>query len=160
MTAYLVAVDFGECSLRAFEWAAARAGDVGASLRVLHVLAPSAPLPSVDATLSPALDLPGPDAGDRLNVHATEEALRGLTKGCTVPCTEEVRIGEVVSEIVNAVAEQQPDLLVMGSHGRTGIERFVLGSVSESVLRRATCPVMVVPKGGSPDSGEFPATRK
>lgn len=153
---YLVAVDFSECSLRAFAWAVARAEAVGASLCAVHVLAPPAPLPSVDVAISPAF---GPGSSERLNIHAAEQALEDLIKGCRVPCTEEVRVGDVASEIVSAVSEQRPDLLVMGSHGRTGIKRFVLGSVSESVLRRATCPVMVVPKGAS-DSGELAAVRQ
>ena len=48
------------------------------------------------------------------------------------------------AEIVMFATDQNADLIVMGSHGRTGISRLVMGSVAEAVMRRARCPVMVV----------------
>jgi nucleotide-binding universal stress UspA family protein len=58
------------------------------------------------------------------------------------------RIGHPVDEILAVARDVGADLLFIGSHGKTGVERFLLGSVSERVVREARCPVMVVrPKG-------------
>jgi nucleotide-binding universal stress UspA family protein len=58
---------------------------------------------------------------------------------------EFLQIGKPSVEIVKAAAEWPADLIVIGSHGRRGIERAMLGSVAEAVLRHAPCPVLVVP---------------
>ena len=55
------------------------------------------------------------------------------------------QVGHVRDEILSTAAEWAADLIVMGSNGRTGFEHFISGSVSESVIRKATCPVLVVP---------------
>src|SRR5262249_53361175 len=52
--------------------------------------------------------------------------------------------GEPVEQIIRAAAQGQCDLIVMGTHGRTGFRRVLLGSVAEQVLRRAACPVLTV----------------
>ena len=57
----------------------------------------------------------------------------------------EVGVGPAAFEIVRRAAERGADLLVVGSHGRSAIRRFLLGSVAERVLREAGCPVMIVP---------------
>jgi nucleotide-binding universal stress UspA family protein len=58
------------------------------------------------------------------------------------------RIGHPAKEILDVAYEVGADLMFIGSHGKTGVERFLLGSVSERVVREARCPVMVVrPKG-------------
>jgi nucleotide-binding universal stress UspA family protein len=59
----------------------------------------------------------------------------------------EVRNGDASHEILDAAAEWQPDLIVMGSHGRSGLNRLVLGSVSDHVMRHADCSVEVI-RGG------------
>jgi nucleotide-binding universal stress UspA family protein len=58
-----------------------------------------------------------------------------------------VREGYTASEIVEQATAMKADLLVIGTHGRSGFERVFLGSVAEKVLRKASCPVMTVPKG-------------
>jgi len=55
------------------------------------------------------------------------------------------RIGAIRDEILSTAAEWTADLIVMGSNGRTGFDHFISGSVSESVIRKAHCPVFVVP---------------
>lgn len=62
----------------------------------------------------------------------------------------EARIGEPAAEIVKAAKECDADLIIICSHGRTGLARNVFGSVAEQVVRAAHCPVMVV-KAASPD---------
>lgn len=56
----------------------------------------------------------------------------------------ELRVGDASQEILDAAAEWQPDLIVMGSHGRRGFNRMVLGSVSDHVMRHADCSVEVI----------------
>jgi len=55
-----------------------------------------------------------------------------------------VRIGEVIGNILQAVGEFDPDVLVMATHGRTGLKHFLLGSVAEGVVRTASCPVLTI----------------
>ena len=55
-----------------------------------------------------------------------------------------VREGKPAVEILEAVVELQAELLVMGSHGRSGLDHFLIGSVAEKVLRRASCAVLTV----------------
>jgi nucleotide-binding universal stress UspA family protein len=62
----------------------------------------------------------------------------------------EIRVGDARREILHSAAEWHPDLIVVGSHGRQGLERFLLGSVSESVVRHATCSVDVVRPASQP----------
>jgi universal stress protein A len=60
--------------------------------------------------------------------------------------TAEVRLGDAGEEIVAAAADLQADILVLGTHGRTGLKHLLLGSVAESVMRHAPCPVLTVRK--------------
>jgi universal stress protein A len=64
-----------------------------------------------------------------------------------VPLRVDIRHGAPVRAILSACEEFTPDLVVMGTHGRTGISRVVFGSVAESVLHQAPCPVLIVPAG-------------
>jgi nucleotide-binding universal stress UspA family protein len=59
--------------------------------------------------------------------------------------TGKVRVGQPVAEILAEADEWHADLLVMGTYGRSGASRFLIGSVAESVLRRVQCSVLVVP---------------
>ena len=55
------------------------------------------------------------------------------------------RIGNIKEEILILAEEWSADLIIMGSNGRSGFDHFISGSVSESVIRKATCPVLVIP---------------
>jgi len=61
-----------------------------------------------------------------------------------VPARSEVRLGDVAEQIITAALESEADLIVMGSHGRTGLERVFLGSVARNVLYHAPCSVLIV----------------
>ncbi len=114
--------DFSDCSRHAGRKAADIARHFGARLYVLHV-DPPVTAPVDPARLSEAVA----DLGDGLDIRTattTGIAARGI-------CAYARRIGA--------------DLIVMGTHGRTGISRRLLGSVAEAVVRRAVCPVMTVP---------------
>jgi nucleotide-binding universal stress UspA family protein len=69
--------------------------------------------------------------------------------GAGFPARTEMRRGDARQEILDCAAAWHPDVIVLGSHGRTGLERFLLGSVSENVMRHATCSVEVVRAAGA-----------
>ena len=67
----------------------------------------------------------------------------------SVSTTVAVREGRTWVEICNAAKEEEVDLIVIGSHGRTGLSHVLIGSVAETVVRHASCPVLVVRDPGS-----------
>ena len=136
----LVPTDFSPPSEAALACARVLASRFGASLQVLHVLNELAPGP-LGAEV-PASDLPGirgallSDARKRLGRQITGEdhARLGVT-------TEAV-FGPAARTIVEYAADNQSDLIVMGTHGRTGMAHLLIGSVAEAVVRTASCPVV------------------
>ena len=137
----LCPIDFSEISDHALQQAAALARWYGARLTVLHV----------KLTMSPHPDMPsgGPMAA---SLETETETLRKRTAdACRVitdagtPVDIAVLHGEPVPLIL-AMADSLPaDLIVMGTHGLGGFQHMLLGSVTEKVLRKATCPVLTVP---------------
>ena len=71
------------------------------------------------------------------------QALVDSVKG-SVTATEAVREGRTWVEICEAAKEEKADIIVIGSHGRTGLSHVLIGSVAETVVRHASCPVLVV----------------
>jgi universal stress protein A len=133
----LLPADFSECSQRAFHLARTLARDYRARLVVLHVATPP---PFVHpGELQRALE--GPDG------YGAELEAQLRHRYAADPRTEvEYRVcdGDPVSEIVRLAGELGCDLVVMGMHGRTGLSRLLVGSVTEEVLRAAPCPVVTV----------------
>jgi nucleotide-binding universal stress UspA family protein len=135
----LCPIDFSDTALRALEQAAALANRLGARLTMLHV-APTF------ARLNPLADPDGrPLAGSsRDNVIAemrrSLEQAGGAADGVTFLADE----GDVAGTILARAEEIDADLIVMGTHGRTGLSHLVLGSVAEQVIRGASCPVLTV----------------
>ncbi|MEO8499029.1 MAG: universal stress protein, partial [Planctomycetota bacterium] len=62
----------------------------------------------------------------------------------TVPCEHLLLLGDPAHQLVELANKQSVDLIVIGTHGRTGLFRALMGSVAESVVRHATCPVITV----------------
>lgn len=58
-----------------------------------------------------------------------------------------IKIGNTRDEILNTAEEWAADMIILGTHGRTGFDHFISGSVAESVARKAKCPVLIIPKG-------------
>lgn len=81
-----------------------------------------------------------------------EEASKNLFKriyeeyGEGIKITKFIRIGRAQDEILAVADEYNADLIILGTHGRTGLDHFISGSVSESVARKAKCPVLIIPK--------------
>lgn len=146
----LVPVDFTSCSLRVTQQAAQFAARLGARVVVLHVAELPVGLPP-DARVEPegvprsAADYVVADARTRL--AGFEAEARAMGAGVEI----DVRVGPVVQTILAAAEATHADLVVMGTHGRTGAVRFVLGSVAEGVARRAHMPVMLLRRESRPD---------
>jgi nucleotide-binding universal stress UspA family protein len=129
--------DFSASSQTAFDLACSLAKDHGARLVLLHVAAP-APVVVGDGVLAPAV-MPAEFLRDE------EEQLRGLRPAQQgVPVEHVFVVGDVTKEILNVARDARADFIVMGTHGRTGLRRMLLGSVAEEIIRRAPCPVLAV----------------
>ncbi len=132
----LFAADFSEHSESARQFATSLARDSGATLLIVHAVEP--PPYGPDRRFSGYLE----EAED------TTYARRQLNE--TVPADPEVGYaqkllhGVPADEIVRCAQDERVDLIVIGSHGRTGLMRLLLGSVAEAVVRRAKCPVLTV----------------
>lgn len=138
----LCPIDFSETSVRATTYARAFATWYGAALTLLHVV------PTLDATIEPAVGL---DEAERILLATTQDALLAEMRRVAGPTVEGDRTslvadsGVVHITILRHASTLPADLLVMGTHGRSGFNRLFLGSVTERVLRRAPCPVLTVP---------------
>src|SRR5690242_9776298 len=139
----LCPVDFSDCSRRALDHAAAIAQWYQSTVTLLHV---SAPVPiSAYATVAPMMPPTLVSGENRNDVLETMKRFATAVDGTGVPLTFEFGEGDAANEIVSGAATGKTDLIVMGTHGRSGFERLVLGSVAEKVLRKAGSPVLTVP---------------
>jgi nucleotide-binding universal stress UspA family protein len=128
--------DFSEPSRYAFETACALARDYHARLVLMHVVPPY---------IAAEVYIPPPPEDYREKVWEEFRELQARD-----PKVRELRVetlireGDPAAEILRLARETNPDLIVMGTHGRTGLRRVLMGSVAEKVLRRAPCPVLTV----------------
>ena len=140
----LCPVDRSPSSLQAFSYAIALARWQGARLDLLEVIEAAVPTGS--------RRVPEDDSVPNDTRAALERDLRRVL---TARRASDVRVkiimrkGHVVQEILAQAKASRADLVVIGSHGRGGVQRLVLGSVAEKVLRLATCPVLTVRSGVS-----------
>jgi nucleotide-binding universal stress UspA family protein len=126
--------DFSERSAYALHLACALARDHGARLVLLHVF--ERPSMVYAEGITPADDM--------LNEKKAEfDQLTVPNVGGGIPERRLVE-GDPASEILDIAREIAADLIVMGTHGRTGLSRFLMGSVAEQVVRKAGCPVLTV----------------
>lgn len=139
-TRILVPVDFSSASGKAVAYADAFASTFGASVVLIHVVEPLV-LPS-EFGYVPA---PSPEEEMR-HLAAVKTRLQSLAADLESAkrSAVEVRIGRPWQEITTAAQELGADLLVITTHGRTGIKHVLMGSVAEKIVRHAGCPVLVV----------------
>ena len=154
----LVPVDLGPLSNAALGRAVALARPFGASLVLLHVMKASTPQmvlpPGVPVAVRPEI----PSSEDR------RSRLRALGKrhqasGTPLRDRIEITTEPISASILRVAREEKADIIVMSTHGRTGLKRVVLGSVAEEVVRDATVPVLLVPEGAVAEEQEHPAER-
>ncbi|MHA3775233.1 universal stress protein [Verrucomicrobiota bacterium sgz303538] len=135
----IVPVDFSEPSLKALDVAQALAERFGASLHFVHIVEPTPFMTSL-----PELPIVMPDSDvakhwDEMLTRLTRERAEGNIK-----TSSEVRLGKASDEIVAIAEKSGADMLVIATHGRTGLKRVLMGSTAERVVRHAPCPVLVV----------------
>lgn len=143
----LVPTDFSDHARAALTYAHELAEAFGARVDVLHVIeeAALAHVYGIEAVSPGVNDLKARTRAalqDMLGAEAGEHA-GGVY----------VEVGHPAATIVRCADEIGTDLVVISSHGRTGFRRFVMGSVAESVVRTASCPVITVKSGGKPGQG-------
>ena len=133
----LCPVDSSEFSRHALRYASALAGRYGAELTVLSVRPRVIPSASRIAP-APALPLWNPEIG--------EQALRAFVDQEVGPIAAQIvsHEGPVIPEIVRSAADLRADLIVIGTHGLAGLERWLLGSTANDVLHGAPCDVLAV----------------
>lgn len=89
---------------------------------------------------------------DRREVRERLRSIRPTLDG--VVCKHRYLRGAPADEILQFAKQEEIDLIVMGSHGRTGLSRLLMGSVADAVMRKASCPILVVKQ---PTAGQQPA---
>jgi nucleotide-binding universal stress UspA family protein len=148
----LVPTDFSECSRTAFEYGVQLAREFGAELRLVHVINPHTfPFGDKYTALDPAELL-------REMEKAAQKRMRSMGARTKGRYSARLIHGSPAIEICHA-ANEDADLIVISTHGRTGLEHLLIGSVAEHVVRFAHCPVLVIPAQGkrlqlSPSNGK------
>jgi universal stress protein A len=139
----LLPTDFSECGNYALSYAASLARTFDASLICIHVIEPIVPTVGYSGMTEP---LPIADITDQLEDSAERELpkLTECEECAGLEVEEVIAHGEAASEIVRVAKDRKVDLIVVSSHGRTGLGRILFGSTAEAVVRHAPCPVLVV----------------
>jgi nucleotide-binding universal stress UspA family protein len=135
----LMATDFSAGSDEALDRAIEMAKRAGASIEIVHVVEIAEELP-FGATF-----FDGDDGTFYANVDRQLSVRADRVSRAGLPCTTKIIEGSAAVDITNRARETGADLIVVGTHGRTGLAHVVLGSVAERVVRRSSCPVLTVP---------------
>jgi nucleotide-binding universal stress UspA family protein len=137
----LCPVDFSECSEHAIQYAVALATAYQAEIKLVHAMDIAASVFSYSE-----LDMPDPAFASQLLAEFTQrlEELAGKVRSQHEPVTSAVLHGRPFLEIINCAKDWQADIIVIGTHGRSGLEHMLIGSVAEKVVRKAPCPVLTV----------------
>lgn len=142
----LIAVDDSEPSYKAANYGFALARRLKAEVALIHI----SEMPMVmNVTGDPILGSPGyimPNVID-IQQDAASKLLENMVLkfGEGLITKEYILIGDVTHEVIEIAKEYQASLIVLGTHGRTGFDHFISGSVAENITRHAKCPVLIVP---------------
>jgi nucleotide-binding universal stress UspA family protein len=139
----LFPTDFSECGNYALSYASSLARTFKAAIICVNVIEPIVPTVGYSGMTEP---MPIADITEQLEDSAERELpkLAGCDECAGLEVEELVVHGEAASEIVRVAEDRKVDLIVISSHGRTGLGRMLFGSTAESVVRHAPCPVLVV----------------
>ena len=143
----LVPTDFSDLSFEAFSWAALLAKEFEAEIVIVHVI-------SAKAALDMTAQLGNPwesvlEREDNAMIEIFQSCLQSNI-GQTVETQTLVEVGLAAEKIIEAAKERDADLIVMATHGRTGLSHALMGSVAEKVVRQAPCPVLTIRPKGEP----------
>jgi nucleotide-binding universal stress UspA family protein len=133
----LVPVDFSDCSDKALRYAISFARQFQAELFLLHVVETFYPPPELIMAESAAVE-------QKSLAEAEKELSRWKRRTGKIPGQSVVCRGSPQREIVSLAEENNIDLIVLGTHGRSGMAHLLLGSTAERVARHAPCPVLIV----------------
>lgn len=134
----LVSIDSDPIAAHAADIGADMARLAGAELAFIHVIEPAL-VNAADTGIQPDVFVASAREAARRMIEDFRKRLPQQTAALDF-----VQIGNAAAEIVNAARDWPADLIVIGSHGRGGLKRALLGSVAEAVMRQAPCPVLVV----------------
>ncbi len=139
----LLPTDFSGCANYALPYAAEIARTTKATIVCVHVVEPVVPAVGYSGLAEP---MPIADISEQLEDSAERQMPKlAECEACAGLNVEEIIVhGDAAAEIVRVAAEEKVDLIVISSHGRTGLGRMIFGSTAEAVVRHANCPVLVV----------------
>ena len=139
----IVPLDGSECAQKAFAVAVDLAKQHGADVAICSIVDPVMVVGS--APPSPAMDVVLTDMQNEARRNVEDAVERARQAG--VAARGEVITGLAFERILDFAKRNAADVIVMGTHGRQGLPRFFMGSVAEMVLRKSTCPVLIVREG-------------
>lgn len=142
----LCPLDLSDFSTRAFEHGLVLAKWYGAEVVALHVFASW--MPPGNLGTYPVWMRQVPEAREQIDRELRDQLQPAITAGMDVPLV--IREGDPAAEILAQARTMHANLIVLSTHGRSGFDRLALGSVTEKVLRKADCPVLVVPAQVAP----------
>ena len=134
----LVPLDFSQCAEKALQYALPFARQFGAELVLLHVVQGYVPLSEFSAG-DPGFVAANSEESAQKQLCSLKETLDSCIKSRVV-----VRVGNPYTQIIETARELGIDLIILSTHGHTGLALVFLGSTTERVVRRAGCPVLVV----------------
>lgn len=135
----LVPIDFSACSKKALQYALPLAREHEATLTLLYVVPPAYGAGEYGAIDYAQLEASLREGGEKEMARLVAEEVRGQ-----VATDPQVRVGSPTREILETARSLPADLIVISTHGHTGLKHVFLGSVAEHVVQRAPCPVFVV----------------
>lgn len=135
----LVPIDFSECSKKGLRYAIALAREHKAAITLAYVVPSISMLGEYGGIDYASMNKEMRESADRELATVAVDEIRGVVPSDTVVCT-----GSPAGEIVSIAKTLPADLIVISTHGRTGLKHVLLGSVAERVVQTAMCPVLVV----------------
>ena len=137
ITNIVAAVDLEEHTEKVVEYAAYMADKLSAKLTLIHV---------VELLRAMGDMVIGTATIEEYNTNRIQHSKDALTKLIKAypNCSGKVITGEIVDEILGFAKEKEAELIIIGTHGSKGIEKFLLGSVAERVVKNAHCPTLVM----------------
>ena len=142
--AILFPTDFSRYNDAALEFASTLAAEANATLHIVYVH----DIRELNAAMGEGSYLCASTWENELRA-ARERLIKVLPTAPAVTYEHHCLTGSPVAEITSFAAEKKVDLIVMASHGRTGLSRLLMGSIAEGVMRRAPCPVLIVKQPGA-----------
>ena len=144
MKRVLVPTDFSEHADRALTVAIGFAKPLGATIDLVHVYASPMPIvASIGGAVPPPPPLTTPD--DLMSIQRSIDERAEKVRNAGLECSSAIVEGPAAAESVSRSRKIGADLIVMATHGRTGIRRLMFGSVAQAVLGRTNLPLLLVP---------------